>query len=875
MYIPGQSATARFCGILITALGATLLFGTGFAAPPAHAADAKYSLDIPSQSLNDALQALALASQHKLLYSSELVEGRKSPALKGQFTTEEAVKRLLSGTNLSYEVTSDGLVLIRAPDAPPSTHTTDALPPAANGSERLRLAQYSGPAAAPAETGDPAAEPRAGLEEILVTATKRTERLEDIPMSITALNQEEISNRNLVNMDDYLRTTPGVSYLNLGSGSNAIIIRGIALDPQYGSFLSSEQTVSEYFGEVPLSGLRAGGSADLQLVDMERVEVLRGPQGTLYGADALSGTVRNIPAQPNLERTEGEVKAGYSDTAGFGGENNTMQGMINIPLVGDTLAIRAVGYRFYDSGYIENMAGSNAAFVAAAAQYGAGNLARDQGNIGNQQFSGGRVTLLWKPMEGLSATLMYIAQDATQVGIPEVNTGLGTFDQERLQLGAPVGGSELLRDATRITNLVLNYDFGWATLLSSTSRSTQSWNRNNDYSFFFGGVPTATGLLYETTAFDEEIRLTSHLPGPLQFLAGVYYEDAKEPQPENTYYTGIPALNPFGSSPVLIYDYAYTHLIQTSGFGEAYYSINSQLTATAGFRRYHYDRADISETYGELEGPYIFADVNDKDSGTSYKLDLSYKPNTQAMIYALWSQGFQPGRNQTPLPTTCIQNGVVSGTGIPATDLEVRSDSLNNYEIGGKFEVLDKRLIVNAAIYQINWQGLPVAITPSSCVTQFFVNSSQARSRGVELENIFQMTKDLRLDVGASYTKAQLTQDAPNLGVAGNRLPGSPAFTASTGLQYDFGVFGHNAYLRGDYSYVGNFYNNLQETAPELGAYSQVNLNAGIKIQRASVSLFAKNLFNADNLIWQSVGVPGESYRLRPRTVGVTLGYRF
>ena len=165
------------------------------------------------------------------------------------------------------------------------------------------------------------------------------------------------------------------------------------------------------------------------------------------------------------------------------------------------------------------------------------------------------------------------------------------------------------------------------------------------------------------------------------------------------------------------------------------------------------------------------------------------------MIYALWSQGFQPGRNQTPLPSTCIENGVISGTGIPATDLQVRSDSLNNYEIGGKFEILDKRLIVNAAIYQINWQGLPVAITPSSCVTQFFVNSSQARSRGVELENNFQITQGLRLDVGGSYTKAQLTEGRPQPGGGGEPPAGITGIYREHGLaiRHDFGVFGHDA----------------------------------------------------------------------------------
>jgi len=250
------------------------------------------------------------------------------------------------------------------------------------------------------------------LEKVVVSAQKRgDENLEGLAMSATVITDEKIERRQLVGMEDYLRNVPGVTYQEYGAGRSTIVIRGISADPQ-----ENFQTTGTYINETPVTNLGDFGasSPELKLIDVERVEILRGPQGTLYGASSVGGTVRIMTRQPQLDEFSGNVAATLSSTSNLGGTNYHGEGIINVPVVEDKFAIRAVGYSHEDSGYYRNIAASDPVKSASAARTGA--LVLDRDDVGNSSLRGGRISARWEPTRRLGVDLMVLGQTLEQDG---------------------------------------------------------------------------------------------------------------------------------------------------------------------------------------------------------------------------------------------------------------------------------------------------------------------------------------------------------------------------------------------------------------------------------------------------------------------------
>jgi iron complex outermembrane recepter protein len=352
MHILKTAAKVRLYVSILAALCTTPFFGIAFAAPPAQARSVTYDLDIPAQSLKDSLQALAFASHHKLLYSSELVDGKRSPALKGQFATEQAVKALLSGTKLSYEVTSDGLVLIRASGPPDSTNT--AAPCTDDGADhRAQLAQAN-PAArstsSAATTVNPSApnkevpsdtgSEKSALTEIIVTATKRAERLQDVPMAASVITGAQLMATQATTLQDVVNATPGLQLISASPVTNELVVRGISVAS------SINASVATYVDETPFSpeGPFAFSTAlapNLDTYDLARIEVLRGPQGTLYGANALGGLLKYVTNAPDPSGFSASFLTGVNSVDHSGQTGWETHGMVNLPLGHDS-ALRIV-----------------------------------------------------------------------------------------------------------------------------------------------------------------------------------------------------------------------------------------------------------------------------------------------------------------------------------------------------------------------------------------------------------------------------------------------------------------------------------------------------------------------------------------------------
>lgn len=316
--------------------------------------------------------------------------------------------------------------------------------------------------------------------------------------------------------------------------------------------------------------------------------------------------------------------------------------------------------------------------------------------------------------------------------------------------------------------------------------------------------------------------------------------------------------------------------------------MTDKLTATVGGRYFNYHKSDDTLGVGGLAGLPLDGGtptlIGNGEGHSRLKANLSYKPTKDALLYALWSQGFRLGRPTAGLPDICSDsNGNIPGTNISiASTRRVRSDSLDNYEIGAKFVLFEHRMAIDTAIYHIDWQDLPVNAAVAGCgaLGYYTSNAGGATSEGAEFEASVFVVEGVRLDFGAGYTKAELSKDASGLGVRGDRLPGSPKVNANLAAQYDFNVVGHKAFVRADSFYVGKFYADLQQTPiSEAGDYINIDARAGVTIKNLSVELFVRNLANKDSFAWRSSAAylygPFYGYRLRPRTVGIQLGYAF
>ncbi len=838
------------------------------------------SFDIPRQRADVALTLFAEQADITVIFRHDLARQHQANRLVGQFELSRAARVLLKDSGLQAEFDERGhLTIVEIPSQETEVKKASWIATALAALFSVNAGAQSS-SDGTSETPQHASE----IEEIVVTATKRAANIQDIPASITALGGLEIERRGLVSMDDYLSTIPGVNMADRGVSTNKIVMRGV------NASIEEDSTVGVFFGEVPLNTVARGSTADLKMVDLERVEILRGPQGTLFGSGSMGGAIRNIPNAPNTQQMEGKVETGYSNTARFGGSNYNMSGVVNIPMIKDTLALRLVGYYYDNSGYVNNIGASDPEVAELADFYGASVV--DKYGVGGTEYSGARASLLWTPNDKLSFTLMYAWQDQDQDGETEVNLSKGGYANIPMQIGNLYEGDERKASELDLLNLVVEYDFGWASVLSSTSSLNHDTLEAEDLSKDFG-IPAAQTREHYKEAFVQEVRLTSQWDSPWQVIAGIYYEDLEQNLRSEVPWTGDPAMiteTPFGdflgTDPNDLYHQNdLFSMEQTALFGELSYQFNEQWSALVGARWFDYDRNKLENQTGVFSGDGIFEDQTIKESGTSFKVNVSYTPNDDTLIYAQWAQGFRVGRPITPVPSFCDSvdgngnpgsDGFLDGTTIPIESDGVESDSLNSYELGGKFTLLDNRFQANVSVYRIDWNGIPVSVfAEPHCGFAVTINAGKATIQGGEIETTYYVTDGLRVELGLAYTDAELAEDSPSLGVKGTRLPGSSKFKGTLGLQYDFNLMDRPSFARFNYAYVGGFHDYIDPTAtPKVGDYSKLDARAGIHFDTIEFEVYASNLLNED-AITHVLSDPVIAYQLRPRTIGFDIRYRF
>jgi iron complex outermembrane recepter protein len=742
------------------------------------------------------------------------------------------------------------------------------------------------------------------LAEVVVTAEKRDSTVQKTPISLTAISGDQLQAQGTSGVLGIIAEVPGISMRYQGPGQTELEIRGLA------SSGGASPTVGFYLDETPLSpaaGALVGKVViDPDLFDLNRVEVLRGPQGTLYGSGSMGGTVRLITNQPNLQKTEANVEATFADTPA-GGFNPGFNAMFNAPLVSDTLALRIVLTDKYTAGWINREVVPD--FPQPVDPCGAfGTVGCIRGTINPsavsqvipkvnwERLTAGRAALLYKPSEDLSINVSGMYQSIKLGGYNEYDQSAGADAELHYQ---PFDFAEPFNDTFRMVDATAKYNLGFADLTSATSYWRRSERQTQDDSealeaylgYLFGSqvqvfVPIGFTEEDDSNQLSEELRLSSSGNEALQWVGGIFYSklesifDDTNANPAIAYLsTGGAAANPAGIG----YDaYNPYHLSQYAVFGEASYKFADVWKLTTGLRWYDFE-TQVSEMQSGI-GTYtgnassVTAAFKTTANGLNPKINLSYEPTDELTVYGSASKGFRPGGVNLPIPTN-IGCNITQETYLP--------DSIWNYEIGEKAKSFDRHLTVNSDLFYIDWKGVQQQIN-QGCGYALTANAGNARSYGAELEIATQLTTNLTLSVNGAYTRAELTSVNADIAAAdsalvkGSPILNIPKYTEGTALTYHTAINSkYDFSARLNNSYVGR-QTDTSYAYQVLPAYDLINLRLGAVGSEFSMYLFANNL--TDKRAALGINTTAFSYLVPslvrvatnlPRTFGITLNYRF
>ncbi|MFT3978378.1 MAG: TonB-dependent receptor [Sphingomonas bacterium] len=730
-----------------------------------------------------------------------------------------------------------------------------------------------------AQAQETAPAPDQSGNDIVVTALRRNTTLQDTPISISAIGGDALNKIGATSINDYFRQVPSLQVEGNSPAARRMSIRGVRS--------AGEATVGLYFDETPLTG--PGGTTadagstnpDINLFDIERVEVLRGPQGTLFGAGSMGGTIRMIYNKPDATRVAGTVEAQGTVTKN-GDPGFYVKGMVNLPIVSDKLALRVVGYKENRGGFID-MPGLG------------------QKNVNGTHAWGGRAMLRFTPDDNLSVLLSATYQKNELFGPSRYDLTLGAYNSSDETLAKS-------NDKLELYNLTVSYKLPFnATFTGTISHYNWDLLRNSDYTKTlrasranatscknYIGVASCNasqmatytayadsrlpGMLYQPMALKAwiyEARLSgSVLDDAVSYTAGVFHDDRKD-----RIDSMVPRANANG---ILIepldltaWRVVKTAVKQTAFYAELAVKPVHALTLTAGTRHFSYDK----NVWGEVQisnyitqsyvGPASSVDASAK--GWVHKFNISYDVNRDVMFYATASKGFRPGgANNVP----GLSSGLVS----------YQPDSLWNYELGAKTQWFGRMLTLNGALFQIDWNNMQVSGRSSNGAFSFLTNAGKARIKGAELEATLRPMTGLSLNTALGFLDAKLTEDQLNSGLAatgstglkGDKIPNIPDFTLSLNGDYNWdigsglrGMFNANlTHSAGSYSDFRPTYTYYRRNS----AYDVVGARVGVETENGlTVQLFVQNLLNNDKPILLSGGVgdPYSALSLQPRTFGI------
>ena len=737
------------------------------------------------------------------------------------------------------------------------------------------------------------------LQEIVVTAQKRASTVQDTPISITALTGQDLEDRGITDITSVVQSVPGVSMRTSGPGQTELEIRGMT------SSGGNSSTVGFYLDDTPLTAPASAQNGkvviDPNLYDLNRIEVLRGPQGTLYGSGSMGGTIKLVPNAPNPNAFDASAQVILGGTDGGDSLNHTESAMVNLPLGSDTLALRLVGTLEHLSGWIDRIVIAQPDFPAPINATTRGNVAAapieaNYHDVNDENLRTVRASLLWKATDRLSVEPSFMYQEITQGGLNLIDSQPGTDTQYQ-----PYNSPEPFEDRIDIASLNVQYHFDIADLTSTTSYWNRDENLRQDGTEEIAaavGLPIypsegGPGQNFPTSLEDdrskqysEEIRLTSAGNTQFKWLAGWFYQDFESDWNlfVDTPFTGVTA---FPTVPNAFTQYQPTKILQNSFFGEASYTFLQDFTATAGLRRYYYHSSVNTAVSGWLSSSggnaYDYYSTGERDSGVTPKFNLSYQLDKDLLVYGTVSQGFRPGGGNQPIPTTgslgtaCL--GQLEAIGLTSAPLGFKPDKVWSYEIGEKFRDSEGRVTINSAGYFENWQHIQQNI-PLGCGFPFTSNAGDAHIYGAELEINAILVPGLVASLNGSWLHAEYIANAVPSTTIDERVQDVPEVTASASLAYRHGITDSLALIgRIDNNYVGSRIDTTAQ-ANYLPSYDLTNIRAGVEGNRWTAVLFVNNVTNRLALLTNSpainVNIPtfNRTAMEQPLTFGIDLSYR-
>ena len=721
-----------------------------------------------------------------------------------------------------------------------------------------------------------------GSQVIVVTAQKREQLLVDVPQSISVVSGETLERQQATSFQDYLNLVPGLQLDQSTPGAGRLILRGL----NTGGVAS---TVAVYVDETPFgssSALVNGGvlAGDFDTFDVARIEVLRGPQGTLYGASSLGGLLKFVTNDPNPARFEARARGTIEDTKG-GDLSYHGNAMINVPL-GDTLAFRASGFYNKLGGFIDSIGTTGVSFTSPVTS----DVAE---NINDAESYGGRASLLFAPSETfdirLTAHFQNIRADAPSLVESNANT-----------LKTLYGGLTQSQFAEAFTNIdyrvyngLLNYDFGFATLTTSSSYSTQKQTFRDDASFNLSGIvrallgaPANDFFLDQNTnnrRYTQEVRLTSDENDTFEWLIGGYYNDEKGRLFQNfvaaTPGTTTPIAFPFKLGQVTLL----SKYKEYAGFANATVHLGERFDIDFGGRYSHNKQAASQAAAGVLAGNVpINSSLRSSDNVFTYSVAPKFKLNDRASLYARVAKGYRPGGPNVIAPN--------APAGTPAS---FDPDTVVSYEVGFKGETADRTFALDLSVYHIDWKNIQLLTVVNGFGLN--INGSSADSDGAEFTATFRPAPGFVTSINGAYTKAVLNADAPALvgGRKGDRLPFTPPYSVSVNSDYTWGIGGEaeafvGASLRflskqtADFDATFRTANGRQRKVP---SYDVIDLRAGVDFGRFGIEAFVRNLTDSDGKTsvgsLTASGLPVspngalETGVIRPRTIGLSISAEY
>jgi iron complex outermembrane receptor protein len=838
----------------------------------AHAmADSPKNIEIPAGNLRPALLQLSKTFGVELFYQPSQLDHVHTAGVKGNYTPEAAVRLLLKGTPLDLRTDPSGAMMVIDPKAPRATAVSalseQAALSAGNGDNSqsrsgLQLAQAtqgqtSGATSSVERQGESSSNQKPGLEEVLVTAQKREERLQDVPVPVTAISADVLAQNAQVRLQDYFSLVPGFVVSpagNIGNPQN-LAIRGI------NSGQSTNSTVGITVDDVPFGSTTSFSSdvpPDLDPSDLSRVEVLRGPQGTLYGANSMGGLLKFVTVDPSTEALSGRVQADVDSvyngqTPGYG-----FRGVVNVPL-SDTLAIRASGFTRQDPGYVDNPV-------------------FDIKGINEDRAGGGRLSTLWRPSDVVSLKLSALYQDLKGDGISDVDVEPGLADLQQNYYRGCCAFDKKLQAYSAIATVKL----GSADITSVTGYNVNQFSSTLDYSFLlgplfakplFGAKSVADYWHGQTDRFTQELRASIPITSKVDWLIGGFYSY------EDTSLSGyLPAVN--------------TDVGQAVGT-VATASLPSKFTEYAGFTdlTVHFtDRFDVQfggrESFIDQDfetvnvggplfgGSAVYPAIKYTPNAFTYLVTPRLKFSPDLMLYARVASGFRPG----------VSNSFNTDPLVPRA---AAPDKTQNYEIGLKGNVLDHALSFDASLYYINWKSIQIALLDPRNELSYTANGSEAKSEGVELSVEATPLSGLTISAWATYDDAVLTEALPARSTVyapdGTRLPYGTRFSGNFSANQTFRLVGEAAGFAGvQLSYLGNRLGTFvpfRPTAPRAyyPAYAKLDLRTGVEYHQWTVSLYVNNVCDRRGVLGGGVGTfpPFAYYYIQPRTIGLSLTRTF